>query len=233
MKTSKKIVIVIILISLLNIIPSFTRMKSLDQTQEHLSLIIQSNLDEQEGISQLAYYLQRTKSNLRELLLESSYRSPKKEVGHAREVVLNSLSQLEANLILLRKGTIKGKEFRSDSEKRESDDEMKMVKEISVNLEKFINNTHDILEVTEKPGDAKFYVALFVNNVEPLSRVLQEQIDEFKIDEFNEVRHELESVALHFQNIRKTLTIISVLTLTLSILFGVLLARNITNLKKE
>lgn len=228
MKISPKIFVAFVLIAILNISPSWIRLNHTEHAEIHIQQILESNLSEQEGISQIAYYLQRAKSNIRELLLEIQSRPSEAELANAEKAVLESLSGMEINLKLLEKAVLKGSQSSSFNDQQS---EINSVGEIAVNIKKFSVDAKVILEVKENIDDSNFYIGLFKNKVEPLSRILQKQIEVFKVAEFEETHEEIASMAEHIKDSRKYVLLLSLITFIVSIIVGFVFARNIPNAK--
>ena len=225
MNTFLKIVTAFVAVSLLNILPGLVRLDSTRQVEEYLDLFLHSSLDEHEGISQLSYHLQRAKSNIRELLLESSYKSNTQEMVNAVEVVNHSLSKMKEAVVVLQSATHKGDEAESLGDSRDSGVEVDHVKEIAAGVDTFIKDAREIASVIDTPEDVKFYLALFMNSLEPSSRVLQGQIEEFKEDEFKEVQEELEAIHDKSHRIHSLVITLSIISFVLSLLIGILFAK--------
>jgi len=232
MNKFSKIFIAFMIVALLNIIPGVVKIQYAQQIQHHLDLIVESNLSEQEGISQIAYYVQRAKSNIRELLLEFNNRPNKHEIEHAHGAVLKSLTGIEKNLRLLLKGTEKGKELRvhEKNEIESSENELHSINKIAKNINEFVQGSHEVLAIVEHPKDAKYYLALFANTLEPSSRTLQNQIDDFKIAEFSEIRQELHSINNHAEDMKEIFFMLTIISFILSVIAGLLFAKKICQL---
>jgi len=228
MKTSKKIIFGFILIALINIGPAFVRMQATHKTQEHLNVLINSNLFEQEGISQVAYYLQRAKSNIRELLLEIKSDAPSQsELGNARQVIIESIAGLQENMTILKEATLKGQELGAFTDHQNSNVEISKVEAIGNDLHQFILGAQEFTKREMSRNDDKFLLGVFVNVVEPLSRRLQEHIDEFKLEEIEETNSEINSIAQHISDTKKYVIFSSVISFLVTLIFGYFLAMNI------
>jgi len=232
MNISTKIIFAFILVTLINIGPAFVRIGATHKTQEHLNALIDSNLYEQEGISQIAYYLQRAKSNIRELLLELKNTKPNNsEINNARRVIKESITGLQENMSTLKKAAIKGREFGDLNDQQDSDVEIDEVEEIGAELHKFILGAKEFTKEEASSDDQYFLLGVFVNVVEPLSRQLQSRIDEYKRKEIRENNSDIVAISQHIVDTKNHVILASLISILATLVIGFILIRDIR--KKE
>jgi len=201
------------------------------EVDESVDTLVHVNIEEIAAASEIAYQVQRIKSNIRELMLEKIIAPEESEVSHAHEVIMAMLEQVNSVGTRLKEnieedlaGLVKGSE-----EWNQEYEEIEEVGELLEVLEEFSKSTHIFLtKFEENPEDVETYHHYFEDELEPLSRTLQDLIDEMRSEALEEARDE--GVEFHEKLSQSHfVTIYSMLfALVGSLLIGSYLARNLT-----
>ena len=180
-----------------------------------------SNFDEVKGASGVGYHLQRIKSNIRELLLEtivSRKHEVENEVVYVRGVIKQSVFDLQKFIFLWDNAIHTGHDL---GEKNK--DELERVKNLTTKTNSFIYMVNNFLQ----KRDIVAAFPVFEHKIEPLSREIQNIVAILEENTLNEMGNAIDGIAGEIDN-TFTATIYSIcFTVLLSIVLGFLIARSI------
>lgn len=198
--------------------------------------LVTVNIEEIVSAGELAYQVQRIKSNLREMMLEQSSVGHEAEAEYAYKAVKDILEELETT----------GQQWKTNIEEdlssltkgsedwEEEFEEIGEIEEVLELLEVFSEAVQKLVTQYETdPNSFATHVHYFDTNVEPVSRELQNAVSEMRDEAIEEAREE----GAEFQEIvefTQVLTVIALFViLVLATNIGLYLAVHITGPLKE
>ena len=194
-----------------------------------IKAIVSNNLGEVEGATKIAFNIQKTESNMRELFLESVEKqlgASEKEIIRAKEAIIKALSDIQ-------KYSLSWKNAIEVTIEPEDDDELKTFEDMNLKLDKFVALSNELLGIYEEEGyeTAKDF---FEYAVEPLSRELQSIVaglEEETKEEIIATAQDIEALATNSASTSIILTATGLLvTITFGLFFSKYISRSITGL---
>ncbi len=230
MKIGQKLILGFMVISLLvGIVGVISILQGLD-IKEELEEIVLSNLREVERTTEIAYHIQRVKSNIRELFLET-LENDKKEQKHAFKAVTISISVIEQSLSIwedaIKQAIRLAEEKEEEEEIKEERKELEEFGKIKIKLGVFIDLVNKLLRKWEING-YEAVKELFKESVEPLSRQIQETIKKLEEHAEKEIVVEAEEIRKSINSNNQISIILTSVGFLLSVILGLLISRSLS-----
>ncbi|MGE9294058.1 MAG: ATP-binding protein [Puniceicoccales bacterium] len=170
----------------------------------------------------VAYLVQRIKSNVREILLETKVAERPDEIELARKEIQEAVPKLMASLDELSSATHLGAE-REGSDEEELEKLQSMMELMPI----FFQELDRLLELHNAQQENEVYQH-FEKNLEPLARKIQEVAAELAAAEEAEIQWAIEQLNLRVKTAIRLGIYLSVLSILLSIGVGLLISRSIS-----
>ena len=204
--------------------------------QDKVNAIHSSNIGEMRSSHEIAYHLQRVKSNVRLLILEIDHGQAEERlytIGQIRE----SLNEIDELIELLEEATEAGLETIELGQKANEQSELLLVKQvkedlsiISVLTERLLDHYADGGVITSAQG------MIFEKQMQTVSRRAQKQIEELEEDAFSEIGESVEQIRVMIQENINEVILFTFASFLFAMLLGFFISRsiirNITSLKQ-
>ena len=196
MKIGQKLILGFAGIALLAGIVGAIAIKYTAEIRKDVDVIAMSNLDKVEGATEIAYYNQRIKTGIRELLLETIHKDPE-EIKRAKGVIKESISEIQKFSLVWKNAINAGIKLGAEEE------ELRAFENVETKVDNFIILVNKLLLLYEEKGyeEAEEF---FDAEVEPLSREIQSVVKDLEEDTEEETISRVEEVRTA---IRKTVRI--------------------------
>ncbi|MCP4177873.1 MAG: HD domain-containing protein [bacterium] len=173
MRIKSKLILENILITIfICSIISFFIIRHTIEIKNSIDKITMSNLQELEAVMEISYNIQRIKSNIRELIIESVDGGNIEEVQHAISAIKNNSLAIQNHMILWEKAIKIGSQLEPES--IEEKFEIKKFNNFKPKLSNFIELSKKIIRILDEKGN-KACSEFFENKLEPQSRLVQNE----------------------------------------------------------
>jgi hypothetical protein len=185
-----KLTLGFLLIAMMVGIASFVLIYNEKLLQSDFEIFISVNMEEMEYASKTAFWLQRIKSNFRELMLESIIDIEESEIERAQKTIESGLSTMkqfgEKWLETVQRDLSQGVEDEDEGEGEGEGEvvvltereELAEIKKLLRLIEKFSAISRKLLKMyDENPAENQKHHDYFEDKLEPLSRQLQAKVD--------------------------------------------------------
>jgi signal transduction histidine kinase len=170
----------------------------------------------------VAYLVQRIKSNIREILLETTVAERPDEIDLARKEIQEAVPKLKASLEELRSATHLGAEREGSDE-----EELKKLNAMLDHMPNFFQELDGLLALHDKQQDKEAYEH-FENDLEPLARKIQVVAAELAAAEEAEIQWAIGQLNIRVKTAIRLGIYLSILSILLSIGVGLLISRSIS-----
>lgn len=177
----------------------------------------------------IAFLIQRIKSNLRELFLEIEEGEREDEIIKARNVIEENMPEMITSIKIMRNATVLGHEMSEDEdEKEEESEELVMIDSLNNLIVHFNSDLKDILNLQDahKYEEAE---AFFEEHAEPFSRVIQDIINKIVDGAEEEVAWAIGQLNKKVDQALMHGIFLTILSVLLSLAIGFYIARSITD----
>jgi len=191
---------------------------------------IQLNFQELNTSSEVAYLVQRVKSNLRAMIIETKSGDAEhvKYAKNASQIALSRLEEIKENWESLIRLDAR-QPISLLTRKSPEEEELKSVKNIIGLLAVFNNLSHAFVnQHMTHTNDILLLHDMFETTVEAQSRILQDKIENLKENTQVEAREELTAFKLEMLRLEQLIILVPILSLVLALSIGVLIAYRIS-----
>jgi signal transduction histidine kinase len=177
--------------------------------------------------NKVAYIIQRVKSNVRELLLESKSGERPEEIINARKEVEIYITDLLSSIKILHDATHTGYLLSEEEEKEGELRELAMIDSLNVLTPEFIEGIWLILNLMDK-GDWDEAEEVFEYKVEPVSRTIQDSVSVIVKDAEEEVVRAINQLKVKVDKATNLGIYLTVLSILSSLAIGLYISRSIS-----
>jgi len=176
----------------------------------------------------IAYFLQRMKSNIRELLLEGRSPVRPEEIKRAQEILNEMIPKIEASLAELNRATQLDFDLEVGEEKERESDELALLETINKQLPAFYAATTTIIEL-QMSGAYEEAEMHFEEEAEPISREVQQLIFKLVQNAEGEVKWAIQQLYAHMESAIRLGIYLTILSLCLAMAIGLYISKSISN----
>lgn len=178
--------------------------------------------------NKVAYFIQRIKSNLRELFLEMDNGERPDEIAYARKELEPNISELLFAIETLHDATQTGYSLSENEDDRERElEELAMIDSLDVLAPEFISDVRTTIRLLDK-GDLNQAEDNFEYNVEPVSRKMQDSVSVIVKDAEEEVAWAINQLNARVEKAIKLGIYLTILSILLSLSIGLYISRSIS-----
>ncbi|MBF0265853.1 MAG: response regulator [Gammaproteobacteria bacterium] len=242
-----KLILSFMFLSILAILMSLILIQNENNLQSDFDIFISVNVEEIKYASKSAYLVQRIKSNIRELMLESIIDPEEEEQINAQKTVNEALLSLQNSVkswLMIVQSNIDEHELENSDRETEietetelsEEEESKELEQVVTLVKQFNKQCQTILDmIINTPAEHEQHQEYFEQNLEPLSRILQTSINDLWEEALEESKKEkqLFEAIIHKNKITViwSAIIISLFAIIWGLVFSRQLTRNIESLQ--
>ncbi|MBL4693617.1 MAG: HAMP domain-containing protein [Magnetovibrio sp.] len=188
---------------------------------------VRNNVREIVSISDVSYWVQRTKSNLREVLVETAAGQPT-QAEYGIQVVRHSIEQIDIVITPWKDLILKSRTLNSINDTQIG--ELQAVKDIIVRLKQFTASSQGFIDVhTLNPQSFDKKLLYFNTEIEPYSRKLKILLDRLKSNTQVDFKAELSNFNLKMETLGQLIIFVPLGTLLFAVAISFWIARQISN----
>ena len=229
MKIWKKITLGFISVILVMIIVDYNALRNNIDIINHVDDLELSKRVELNESNKIAYVVQRIKSNLRELFLEAKRENAQHEILRAEQGIAENTDKLFKSLIILQEATHVGYRLSKEQEDLDRDEEeLIMIDSLKIMVNRFTLSLNQILRLQE---EKRFNESedLFEDDAEPVSREIQDLIEEIEKSAQEEVDWAIRQLDEKVDKAIQLGIYLTILSILLSMAIGFYISRSISN----